>query len=95
MNPDPNINHEIGSSSKLPPKPQLCGKERPNFFRDFNLPDAEYNCGLIGDLGIDIRLRSLGNSLPSERGLVAACLIEIARAINETIPADAGNQPQH
>ena len=48
-------------------------------------------------MAFPITLRSLGNSLPSERGLVAACLIEIARQINGTVPADSENQhhPQH
>jgi hypothetical protein len=62
---------------------------------DFHFPDGDGTCGAVGDLGIGITLRSLGNTTPSERGLVAACLVEIARQINDTVPAESGNQPQH
>ena len=54
-------------------------------------PDEDSSCGPIGDLGISIILRSLGHTTPSERGLVAKCLLEIARQINETIPTNSGN----
>lgn len=66
----------------------------PKTCDDLHFPDGDGTCGAVGDLGIGITLRSLGNTLPSERGLVAACLIEIARQINDTVPADSGNQYQ-
>lgn len=47
---------------------------------------------VVENLGI--ALRSLENALPSERGLMAACLIEIAHAINHTVLAEAGNPHQ-
>lgn len=68
---------------------------KPKASHDFHFPDGDGNCGVIGDFGIGITLRSLGNTTPSERGLVAACLIEIARQINDTVPANSGNEPQH
>lgn len=62
---------------------------------NFHFPDADGTCDAIGDFGITITLRSLGNSTPSERALVANALIEVARQINETIPAAVGNQTNH
>lgn len=58
-------------------------------------PDPESSCGSIGDFGISITLRSLAHTTPAQRALVAKTLFEIARAINDTVPADSGNQPQH
>lgn len=58
-------------------------------------PDPESSCGPIGDFGISITLRSLAHTTPAQRALVAKTLFEIARAINDTVPADSGNQPQH
>jgi hypothetical protein len=62
---------------------------------DFHFPNGDGTCGAVGDFGIGITLHSLSHTTPSERGLVAKCLMEVARQINETIPASAGNQPQH
>lgn len=68
---------------------------KPKASEDFHFPDGDGNCGAVGDFGIVITLRSLANTTPSERALVANSLCEIARAINETVPADSGNQHQH
>jgi len=68
----------------------------PSIVRDeFGFPEDQTIIGSIGDLGMVINLRTLGNTTPSERALVATALMEVARAITNTIPADSGKQPQH
>lgn len=62
---------------------------------DFPFPDENAVFTGPGDLGLGISLRSLNHATPAERALVANCLSEFARAINATIPANAGkNLPQ-
>jgi hypothetical protein len=65
---------------------------KPKASENFHFPEDDSPCGLTGDLGIVITLRSLGNTTPSERALVAKAFIEVARQINETVPADSGYQ---
>ena len=64
-------------------KAETCG--------DFPFPKVEGDCG--EDSHISIMLRSLVRTTPSERALVAQVLLEVASQINETVPAESGNQP--
>jgi hypothetical protein len=68
---------------------------KPKARDEFHFPDGDGTCGAVGDFGIHITLRSFGNTTPSERNLVAKAFTEVARQINETITATAGNHPQH
>ena len=63
---------------------------------DFPFPDENAVFTGPGDLGLGICLRSLNHATPAERALVANCLSEFARAIIDTIPANAGkNLPKN
>lgn len=66
---------------------------KPKARDDFHFPDGDGTCGAVGDFGVAITLRALAHTTPAERAMVAKTLYEIARAINETVPADSGNQP--
>lgn len=80
---------------KLPAGRNLGGEAAPDFHPMSPFPDGDGTCGAVGDFGIHITLRSFGNTTPSERNLVAKAFTEVARQINETITATAGNHPQH
>ncbi len=81
--------HPKGGPATMPAgRPPSTAKPKPK--EAVTLPDAEATCDRIG-----VTIRSLAHATPSVRGLVAKCLIEIADQINETMPADAGNQHQH
>ena len=63
---------------------------------DFPFPDDKAVVSGPGDLGLGFSLRSLNNTTPAERALVANCLSEFARAINDTIAPNAGkNLPKN
>jgi hypothetical protein len=60
---------------------------RPITLDDFHFPDAEgSNCGVVGDLGISITLRSFNHAQPSEIALVAQALTEVGRQLLELLP---------
>lgn len=91
--PDIASNHHPKASPAAPTAGHLPATEKRKTSDDLHLPVQIHPHAPVGDFGIPITLRSLSNTLPSERGLVAACLSEIARQINETIPSNAGNHP--
>lgn len=72
--------HPKGCPASTPPM------ALPQANNDSPFIDAENPCGPVGDHGIGITLRSLGNTTPSQRALVSKCLIEVARQIMETVP---------
>lgn len=61
---------------------------------DFHFPDAEGDCGAVGDLGICITVRSLNHCQPAEIALVAKTFIEVGRQILALIPPNP-THPNH
>jgi hypothetical protein len=57
----------------------------------YDFPDAEGNCGAVGDLGIYIAVRSLSHAQPSEIALVAETFMEVGRQLLDLLPPN----PKH
>jgi hypothetical protein len=93
--PDIASKHHPKTSPAVPSAGQPATASIPQAHSLSPFPDAENSGGPVGDFGVCITLRSLAHTTPSERALVANALIEVARQINETIPATAGNHLQH
>lgn len=90
-----NTNSDI-PENKLPAGHNLCGEAASDFHPMSPFPeDRHQHISHESGMALFLTLRSLGNSLPSERALVANALIEVARQINETIPANTENQSNY
>lgn len=93
--PDIASNHHPKGNPAVSAAGYLPATEKRKSSDDLHFPVQIHPHATVGDFGIHITLRSLGNTTPSERALVAKAFTEVARQINETIPATAGNHPQH
>ena len=59
---------------------------KPKGYAGFDFPDEESQCGLIGDFGISVALRSINHAQPSEIARVANAFIEVGRQLLDLLP---------